>query len=146
PFRAVPSPRPNRVVLLAAALLLGTACGEPPHEEDTYLGQSTAALYEQNEGARNGVVLWRGFNHWWDYNHRINRLGDWVQNDGCTGLSCSAHIIHAAASGSGPDTASYKSWYTTLATSSAAFRTGSKLISIKGSRGVQHDVTTTVSF
>jgi hypothetical protein len=126
--------------------LLGTACGEPLPEEDAPLGQSSAALYAQNQGTRNGVVLWRGFNHWWEYNHRVNRLGDWVQNDGCTGETCSARVIHAAASGSGPDTASYKSWYTTLATSAAAFRTGSRAIDIKGSRGVQHDVTTTVAF
>jgi hypothetical protein len=32
-----------------------------------------------------GTYFWRGFNHRWSYNHRLNRLGDWIKPGDCAG-------------------------------------------------------------
>ncbi|MBX7225196.1 MAG: hypothetical protein K1X55_04150 [Chitinophagales bacterium] len=56
-------------------------------------------------------LIWHGFHHIWDYNHRINRLGDWYEiTDSKDGLK--VDLVHAAASGSGADKLNYSSFYT----------------------------------
>jgi hypothetical protein len=60
------------------------------------------------------AVLWQGFHHSWTYNHRLNRLGDWIEHVEGEGDQVEASVKHAAASGSGEDDATWKSFYTVL--------------------------------
>lgn len=72
---------------------------------------------------RDGALIWRGMHHRWTYNHRINRSGDWLTVPECD-EGCTAEQVHAAASGSGADRASFegfaswmpgvRSWYGTI--------------------------------
>lgn len=55
--------------------------------------------------AQNGpVYLWQGFQHHWGYNHRLNRLGDYLEAS-----ENQWTWTHTAASGSGADMGSFSS-------------------------------------
>ncbi|MCP4121294.1 MAG: hypothetical protein GY751_06035 [Bacteroidetes bacterium] len=61
------------------------------------------------------TFIWQGFHHDWTYNHRVNRMGDWISNvDYSNGYK--ADFKHSAASGIGADECSYKTFATVLAT------------------------------
>lgn len=57
----------------------------------------------------NSTLLWRGFEHAWTYNHRINRLGNYIEKseDGF-------YNVHVSASGLGADSTAYVSHFTSL--------------------------------
>ncbi|MCO4744837.1 MAG: SRPBCC family protein [Proteobacteria bacterium] len=61
-----------------------------------------------------GVLAWQGYRHRWTYNHRINRSGDWWTVPSCTDETCTATQVHAAASGSGVDRATFDGFGATL--------------------------------
>lgn len=68
------------------------------------------ALFAQKSSpiCSNHALIWRGFDHSWTYNHRINRLGDYVSlGDKHTG----AFSCHTSASGLGADSTFYTSYY-----------------------------------
>jgi len=71
------------------------------------------------------AVIWQGFNHVWGYNHRINRIGGYVAHKALAGNSCEADVVHAAASGTGPDTATCTDFYTRVQADGVWFQTGS---------------------
>ena len=59
----------------------------------------------------NTTIIWNGFYHVWDYNHRINRIGDWIlplEDNDRNGIK----LTHTAASGSGADKLDYTTFYT----------------------------------
>lgn len=56
---------------------------------------------------QDAVIAWQGFRHQWTYNHRINRSGDWWTPPTCDDDGCVATQIHASASGSGIDRATF---------------------------------------
>lgn len=57
------------------------------------------------------AYIWQGFEHNWTYNHRLNRLGDYiVQAD----KGAEAQLCHTAATGLGADKGTYTSYYTAL--------------------------------
>ena len=58
-------------------------------------------------------LIWNGFHHVWDYNHRINRLGDWFEVRDI-GDELKVDLVHAAASGSGADKLNYTSFYASV--------------------------------
>lgn len=62
------------------------------------------------------AVIWQGFDHEWEYNHRANRLGSYVTPADDAGAEIDRWTVgHTAASGSGPDTATFSDYYTSLA-------------------------------
>ncbi|MEZ5022475.1 MAG: hypothetical protein R2728_04295 [Chitinophagales bacterium] len=65
---------------------------------------------------KNTTIIWQGFNHVWEYNHRVNRLGDWL-DDMNSNNGFSATSYHAAASGIGPDKCDYITYLTRVNTS-----------------------------
>lgn len=73
------------------------------------------------------AVIWRGFSHNWTYNHRINRLGDYVQYNNGKPLSC-----HTAASGMGADSAFFTSHYSSITSQNTYFKEGVVNIKIYG--------------
>ncbi len=72
----------------------------------------------------NKAMIWRGFTHKWTYNHRCNRIGDYVvYNDG------KPQSVHVSATGLGQDSTYFKSYYTYIETPDVAFKEGK--ISVK---------------
>jgi hypothetical protein len=59
------------------------------------------------QGFSNKAVIWQGFSHEWTYNHRINRLGDFVKK-----INDSIYTInHTSATGIGKDSTYFDSYY-----------------------------------
>jgi hypothetical protein len=70
--------------------------------------------------------VWQGFAQAWTYNHRLNSLGDYLVPR-CDDDGCEVELVHAAASGSGADTATYTSRATVLFAEGVDFRHGAVL-------------------
>lgn len=71
------------------------------------------------EAQNHQAVIWRGFEHSWTYNHRINRVGDYVQRK-----QDSLLVYHTSASGSGADSTHFTSHYTLIESPAVAFHEG----------------------
>jgi hypothetical protein len=57
-------------------------------------------------------AIWQGFRHSWTYNHRLNRLGDWLTCTAREGDMLAVEVAHSAASGTGRDEATFSSFRT----------------------------------
>lgn len=73
------------------------------------------------------TVVWRGFEHSWTYNHRINRLGNFVEISKDKIENC-----HVSASGVGADSTYYTSHYTFLESPTVGFHTGVATVKLYG--------------
>ncbi len=82
----------------------------------------------------NCFPIWQGFSHQWGYNHRINRLGDWVENVS-EGDSCTIKGTHSAASGSGADVLDFTQYLTTVHSDLVETRSGVVTFSLSGKEG-----------
>lgn len=78
--------------------------------------------------------IWQGFTQTWGYNHRINRLGDFVKS-WPAGDSCIVHSMHAAASGSGADQAAFTQYYALVASGLLETYEGSTTLHFSGKEG-----------
>jgi len=76
----------------------------------------------------NETAFWRGFEHSWTYNHRINRLGDFICSTDSGGIS----TCHVSASGLGADSTLYTSHYSVVSSPTVAFYSGSTLVKLYG--------------
>ncbi len=79
------------------------------------------------QNSLNKTIVWRGFEHSWTYNHRINRLGNCVNIEDQKMISC-----HASASGLGADSTRYTTHYSVLESPSIGFHVGSTAIKLYG--------------
>lgn len=113
-------------ILLASTPLLAQENTQNKENSSTY---STSVTDEE---FKDTGVLWRGFRHVWSYNHRVNRLGSWVEIKDCDGESCQYEVGHSAASGSGPDKVSFREAYTELSAQNVGFHTGSVSFDVRG--------------
>ncbi len=86
------------------------------------------------------TILWQGFYHNWVYNHRVNRIGDWVYTKEVDDNVCIEHV-HSAASGAGEDKLDYTSFLTKLTTTETKFSNHNVSFIIQG----QEDNTTSES-
>ena len=117
--------RPNLAALpLVVALAACTAA------EVTTGTVEQAAL---DEAPYKASFIWNGFNHAWDYNHRINRLGDWTKTTQVDSDVYQGELLHTGASGVGADTAHYDSNYT-FVSADAVFWHGSRVITLDSDR------------
>lgn len=80
----------------------------------------------------NSTVLWQGFYHDWTYNHRVNRLGDWIQNVKKENENTISVFNHSAATGSGSDVLNYQTYFASLQTTKARFLSSSVSTAIRG--------------
>lgn len=80
----------------------------------------------------NATVFWQGFYHDWSYNHRVNRIGDWIDNVSNKDGSMRAVFTHTAASGSGADVLNYLTFFTYLKTEKAQFFSAATTATIRG--------------
>lgn len=76
----------------------------------------------------NKAVIWQGMEHVWTYNHRINRLGDYV------GLDSAGHPfgVHFSATGIGRDSTFYSQYYTYIESPDMVFLQGSVTLQANG--------------
>jgi len=88
------------------------------------------------EVATDAAVIWRGFDQKWTLaNHRLNRLGDYIGGINYSGSSCSANLVHAAASGLAGDIARYTTYYTEISAVGVGFQPGNRALTLSGSEG-----------
>jgi hypothetical protein len=114
------------ILILALGLTTAPAVSQQPVKRP--LGQES----DQTDTA----VIWRGFDQkWTQANHRLNRLGDYVGGINCTGSSCSANLVHGAASGLAGDVARYTTYYTTLSARGVGFQPGHRTFVLSGKEG-----------
>ena len=59
---------------------------------------------------RQEMLLWQGMSHEWQYNHRVNRLGDWLTPNQKKPNTTSYIHTHSGASGSGSDRVVFKNY------------------------------------
>lgn len=78
-----------------------------------------------SEEVSDHAVIWGGFDQAWGYNHRVNRLGDYVGSPDCDDQgACFAQAVHTAASGTGSDIAQYRSRMTVVDAPGVGFLQG----------------------
>lgn len=78
----------------------------------------------------NKAIIWQGFSHKWTYNHRLNRLGNYVRT-----LPNGAEIIHTSATGLGKDSVNFTTFYTQVESNDFRFHQGSTRIKLVGKEG-----------
>jgi len=66
------------------------------------------------ENVSEGIAVWQGFEHHWTYNHRLNRLGDYVRTTDEPSSGFRVFDTHTAATGIGDDEGTYQSYYAFL--------------------------------
>ena len=80
----------------------------------------------------NTTVFWQGFYHDWSFNHRVNRLGDWVKDIEGSNGKINAVFNHSAATGSGSDILDYQTFFTFLKSDKARFFSSSVSTAVRG--------------
>lgn len=85
------------------------------------------------------AVLWRGFSHQWTYNHRLNRLGNYIDNSDYNGLPYKAQLVHTAATGVGGDVGYFDSQFTYLGIRGLSVESGTYTIDFMGKEGEMHN-------
>jgi hypothetical protein len=71
------------------------------------------------------IYIWQGFKHSWTYNHRINRIGNFLDEK-------NKEIVYTAASGLGADSTYYESKYTLITDSDIHAYRGNTSIQLLG--------------
>lgn len=66
--------------------------------------------------------VWQGFRHSWTYNHRLNRIGNWLETGARSGDTLEIAVGHSAASGSGRDEASFSGYHTAVRAAGVHYR------------------------
>lgn len=75
----------------------------------------------------NKAVVWRGFQHSWTYNHRINRIGSFVRMQGDT-----VAVTYCSASGVGADSTYFTNFYSLIEGEDVAFYSGVEPVKLYG--------------
>lgn len=99
----------------------------------------TSANAQQDAG-----VIWMGFEHEWSYNHRLNRLGDYISQPEFDGYDYPVKHVHTGATGLGWDEAYFTSYYTVLKTSDAGIQAGKTKFDLANKEGDRSSVRTTI--
>lgn len=85
------------------------------------------------------AVVWRGFTHQWTYNHRLNRLGNYILNPVFTQFPYQAQMVHTSATGVGGDVGFFDAQYSYLAMRNVAVQSGVVNIEFSGREGDMHN-------
>lgn len=74
------------------------------------------------------IYIWQGFKHSWTYNHRINRIGNFLDEQ-------NKEIVYTAASGLGADSTYYQSKYSLVTDSDIHAYSGKTALRLTGKEG-----------
>ena len=91
------------------------------------------------------ALIWRGFDHQWTYNHRLNRLGSYIQNTEFCQFPYEATLCHTAATGTGSDVGMYNTYYSYIAAKNVHFQSGAAAFELKGKEGKLCHITQTLT-
>ncbi len=86
-------------------------------------------LHSQELNDYNKTLIWRGMQHKWTYNHRVNRLGNFVTMDN------GGQAVHRSATGLGSDSTSFTSHYTYVESPDVCFKEIPITIQVNGKEG-----------
>jgi hypothetical protein len=103
-------------LLLISSLIVS---GQEDSDHDT-----ESSLKEYNK-----AIIWRGFEHRWTYNHRLNRLGNYVAKDSIP------YLVHTSASGLGSDSTFAKSYYSYVQSPDLVFKEIQVKLFLSGKEG-----------
>lgn len=76
------------------------------------------------------ALIWRGYEHEWTYNHRLNRLGSYVKLMGEQAIA-----VHASATGLGSDSTEATTFYSYVETPDVVFKEAVVKIQLAGEEG-----------
>jgi hypothetical protein len=86
--------------------------------------------------ASHSAVIWQGYQHQWEYNHRVNRFGSYVRRKSCPDGTARTVVGHTAASGTGNDTAHFCEYVTEVRSAEGvAFQAGCSETVVECQRG-----------
>ena len=88
-----------------------------------FIGSASAQTSDWSHRA----CVWRGLRHSWTYNHRCNRMGDYIEKRGND-----FYDVHTSATGKGADSTFYNSYYTTVESPDVWFYQGSESCELFG--------------
>lgn len=80
-------------------------------------------------------AIWQGFEHKWMYNHRLNRLGDYIAQGESGPLPQPYHSVHTGATGLGKDTAVFRSCFAEVKTRGIEVFAGAETLPLSGRQG-----------
>lgn len=95
--------------------------------------------------------MWQGFSNRWGYNHRINRLGSLVDQSegGCPRVDddrlCDVRWANMAASGTGPDSATVRTYLALVAAPRVGFGAATGELVLSGDEGAPLEASGTVA-
>ena len=92
-------------------------------------GVCTWRLAAQDIKPYNQALIWRGMEHQWTYNHRANRLGNYVS------MSGGPKAIHSSATGLGSDSTFFTSYYSLVTSPDIYFKEVPVKIQLNGKEG-----------
>jgi hypothetical protein len=85
---------------------------------------------------KHSAIIWQGYHHEWEYNHRINRMGSYVAQKKDKDGTNQTVVGHTAASGTGNDTAHFKDFVTEVRSAEGvAFQSGYAETEVECQRG-----------
>jgi hypothetical protein len=105
------------------------------------LNAQTAPNADNLSRYSDAAVVWRGFNHQWSYNHRINRLGNYIENTPFVQFPYAATAVHTSATGVGGDVGLFDAHYSYVAMEQVAVQSGVVSIEFSGKEGDMHHIT-----
>ncbi|MBK9330110.1 MAG: hypothetical protein IPM95_12610 [Sphingobacteriales bacterium] len=88
----------------------------------------------QSGFGQNSFAVWQGFSNYWTYNHRVNRLGDYI-NQISYPKNQQATLVHTAATGLGKDSVYFSSYYASVQSSEIIHFAGKSVFTLKGEEG-----------
>lgn len=89
----------------------------------------TYSLQGQDLQKYNKALIWRGMQHQWTYNHRANRLGNYVS------MENGGQAVHTSATGIGSDSTFYSSHFTYVESPNIYFKEVPITIQVNGKEG-----------
>ena len=108
--------------------------------QDMYVANLISTSKADLSATSSTAILWRGFQHQWTYNHRLNRVGSYVQMNNGMPL-----VAHTSATGFGPDSTYFTTNYTLLDSRDVTFLEGKVSVDLKGKEGSVLNRTHTVT-
>ncbi|QQR99049.1 MAG: hypothetical protein IPK18_05940 [Sphingobacteriales bacterium] len=95
-----------------------------------------------NKSISNSFAVWQGFEHQWKYNHRLNRIGDYIaQSNTPTDQKKYFSSVHTGATGLGKDSAVFKSYFSTIKTDLIDYSPGVETFTIQGKQAKYYEFT-----
>jgi hypothetical protein len=86
-------------------------------------------------------AVWQGFEHKWMYNHRLNRLGDYIAQPPYQKKPHPFTATHTGATGLGKDTAIFRSYFAEVKTRDIDFFPGVEKLKMQGKQGDLYQIT-----